>query len=237
MTLTAIAIDDEPRALEVVQMLAAKVPFLEIKASFTDAFEAIPFLQQQPVDLIFLDIKMPDISGIEFVNCLQQVPMIIFSTAYSEYAVKGFELNAVDYLLKPYSLVRFTQACNKALELKKLRHVQQPLNGPSSSPFLFIKTGYEQEKILLSDILYLEAEGNYVAYILKNRKLLCRQSILEALAQLPDRQFVRLHRSYVVAIDHIQKIGRQSVWIHAVEIPIGASYERTLVEIRTFLSL
>ncbi|TDB65976.1 LytR/AlgR family response regulator transcription factor [Arundinibacter roseus] len=237
MTLSAIAIDDEPRALEVVQMLAAKVVFLDLKCSFTDAFEAIPYLQQHPVDLIFLDIKMPDISGIEFVNCLQQVPMVIFSTAYSEYAVKGFELNAVDYLLKPYSLVRFTQACNKALELKKWRQGQLPQYVVSESPFLFIKTGYEQERIMLNDILYLEAEGNYVAYILKNRKLLCRQSISEALAQLPDRQFVRLHRSYVVAIGHIQKISRQSVWIHSVEIPVGASYEGTLAEIRTLLSL
>ena len=119
MLLTALAIDDEPRALDVVQMHAAKVPFLRLEATFTNAFEAIPYLQQHTIDLLFLDIKMPDISGIEFLNCLQKVPMVIFSTAYSEYAVKGFELNAVDYLLKPYSLVRFTQACNKALEMKQ----------------------------------------------------------------------------------------------------------------------
>jgi len=102
-------------------MHAAKVSFLYLEATFTDAFEAIPYLQQNSIDLLFLDIKMPDISGIEFVDCLQQVPMVIFSTAYSEYAVKGFELNAIDYLLKPYSLTRFTQACNKALEIKQLR--------------------------------------------------------------------------------------------------------------------
>src|SRR5687768_2026187 len=119
--LTAIAIDDEPQALEVVQLHAAKVPFLDLKASFTNAFEAISYLQANKVDLIFLDIKMPDISGIEFITCLSQVPMVVFTTAYSQYAVKGFELNAIDYLLKPFSLVRFTKACNKALEHKQLR--------------------------------------------------------------------------------------------------------------------
>ncbi len=235
MTLTAIAIDDEPRALDVVQMHAVKVPFLNLKATFTDAFEAIPYLQQNSIDLLFLDIKMPDISGIEFLNCLQQVPLVIFSTAYSEYAVQGFELNAVDYLLKPYSLVRFTQACNKALEIKQLRQGTSPEKIPATQGFIFVKTGYEQEKIWLKDVLYLEAEGNYVAYVLTTRKLLCRQSIPEALAQLPGRQFVRIHRSYVVGVGHIQKISRQSVWIHEQEIPVGASYEGELEAIRILL--
>jgi two-component system, LytTR family, response regulator len=188
------------------------------------------------VDLLFLDIKMPDISGIEFINCLQQVPMVIFSTAYSEYAVQGFELNAIDYLLKPYSLVRFTQACNKALEIKQLRQGAVSEKLPVAQGFIFIKTGYEQEKIWLKDLLYLEAEGNYVAYVLPTRKLLCRQSIPEALAQLPERQFVRIHRSYVVGVGHIHKIGRQDVWIHNREIPIGASYEEKLTEIRVLLA-
>lgn len=237
MILTAIAIDDEPRALDVVQMHAAKVSFLHLKSTFTDAFEAIPFLQQNSIDLLFLDIKMPDISGIEFVNCLQQVPMVIFSTAYSEYAVKGFELNAVDYLLKPYSLVRFAQSCNKALEIKQLRQGALAEKIPATQEFIFVKTGYEMEKIWLKDLLYLEAEGNYVAYILPTRKLLSRQSIAEALTQLPERQFVRIHRSYVVGVGHVHKIGRQSVWVHNREIPVGASYEEKLIEVRAGLNL
>lgn len=237
MILTAIAIDDEPRALDIVQMHAAKVSFLDLKATFTDAFEAIPYLQQNSVDLLFLDIKMPDISGIEFINCLQQVPMVIFSTAYSDYAVKGFELNAVDYLLKPYSLVRFTQACNKALEIKQLRNGTLSDKTLVGQEFIFIKTGYEMEKVWLKDLLYLEAEGNYVAYVLPTRKLLCRQSLPEALTQLPGREFVRIHRSYVVGIGHIQKIGRQSVWINHQEISVGASYEEKLIEVRTVLNL
>ncbi|MBA4852583.1 LytTR family DNA-binding domain-containing protein [Emticicia sp. BO119] len=223
--LTAIAIDDEPRALEVVEVHASRVPFLDLKATFTDAFEAIPYLQQNKVDLLFLDIKMPDISGIEFINILQKAPMVVFTTAYSEYAVKGFELDAIDYLLKPFSLARFTKACNKALELSQL-------GKENTSDFIFLKTGYEEEKVLFDDILYIEAEGNYMSFILKNKKLLSRQNISETLSSLPANQFVRIHRSYVVAINKIQKITRQAVWIAGNEISVGASYEDKLMEIR-----
>lgn len=236
MTLTAIAIDDEPRALEVIQMHAAKVPFVALNAIFTDAFAAIPYLQQYKIDLLFLDIKMPDISGIEFLDCLQNVPMVIFSTAYSEYAVKGFELNAVDYLLKPYSLVRFAQACNKALEAKQLR--QKALGDAAlPAPFIFVKTGYEQEKVLLHDLCYLEAEGNYVNYVLPDRQLLSRQSLSDALLALPERQFVRIHRSFVVAVAKVQKISRYAVWVNDREIPVGASYEGKLEGIKPVLKL
>lgn len=230
MTINTIAIDDEPRALEVIEIHAQKVPFLEVKATFTDAFEAIPYLQQNKIDLIFLDIKMPDISGIEFVHILQKTPMIIFTTAYSEYAVKGFELDAIDYLMKPFSLARFTKACNKALEIKLSRSEEVP-------NFMFLKTGYEEEKVLLDEILYIEAEGNYMAYILPNKKLLCRQNIAEVINQLPDNQFIRIHRSYIIALNKIQKITRQSVWVAGNEISVGASYEEKLGEIRAKLGL
>ena len=232
--LSAIAIDDEPRALEVIQMHAAKVPFMQLHATFTDAFAAISYLQEHKTDLLFLDIKMPDISGIEFLDCLQKVPMVVFSTAYSEYAVKGFELNAVDYLLKPYSLARFAQACNKALEAKQLR--QKALgDSPISDLFIFVKTGYEQEKVLLHDLCYLEAEGNYVRYVLPNRQLLSRQSLADALLALPERQFVRLHRSFAVAVAKVQKISRYAVWVNNREIPVGASYEGQLEAIKVIL--
>lgn len=228
MTLTALAIDDEPRALEVIQMHATKVPFLEFKVTFTDAFKAIPYLQENPVDLLFLDIKMPDISGIEFLDCLQKIPMVIFSTAYSEFAVKGFELNAVDYLLKPYSLARFVQACNKALEVKQLRQKYFLENTTPDDAFIFVKTGYEQEKILLKEIRYLEAEGNYVNYLLTDRQLLCRQSLSDAMLSLPKVSFVRIHRSFVIAVTQVQKISKYGVWIGEKEIPVGVSYESEL---------
>ncbi len=224
----AIAIDDEPKALEVIQFHATKIPFLILKATFTDAFEAIPYLQHNKVDLIFLDIKMPDISGIDFVHCLQKVPMIIFTTAYSEYAVQGFELDAIDYLLKPFSLARFTKACNKALAAKESKEGNE-------RDFVFIKTGYEEEKVFFDDILYIEAEGNYLTFFLKNKKLLSRQTMLEALQMLPEKYFVRVHRSYIIAYQKVSKITRQSVFIQATEIPIGASYEESLALIKDTL--
>ena len=198
------------------------MPFLTLKACFTDAFEAIPYLQNNQIDLLFLDIKMPDISGIEFLNCLQKKPQVVFTTAYSEYAVQGFELDVLDYLLKPFSLARFTKACNKALAACN--------NGED---FFFLKTGYEDEKVFFDEILFLEAEGNYVAYHLANRpKMLCRQNITEAIGNLPIDKFLRIHRSFVLAIDKVQKIGRQSVWIQNHEIPIGVSYEHVLQELK-----
>lgn len=229
MKLSAIAIDDEPKALEVVQMHAAKVPFLDLRASFIDAFEALPYLQQNKVDLLFLDIKMPDISGIEFAQILKNGPLVVFTTAYSEYAVQGFDLDAVDYLLKPFSLARFTKACNKALEMKNVRGTEAP-------DFIFLKTGYEEEKVYLKDILYIEAAGNYMTYVLKERKLMCRQNVPEAIQALPEQDFVRVHRSFIVGVQHVGKIARQQVWVNGVEIPVGASYEDGVARIREVLS-
>lgn len=221
----AIAIDDEPKALEVVQLHAAKVPFLDLANGFTNAFNAIQYLQTNKIDLIFLDIKMPDISGIEFMGCLPKPPMVIFTTAYSDYAVQGFELDAVDYLLKPFSLARFTRSCNKALAIHSVRN--------DDAEFIFLKTGYEEEKVMLKDILYVEAEGNYVSVVLTGKKLLSRQSMTEVSIQLPDKEFVRVHRSFVIALNKIEKIGRQEIVVGGKGIPIGASYDEKLIEIRT----
>ncbi|MCD8540020.1 MAG: LytTR family DNA-binding domain-containing protein [Leadbetterella sp.] len=217
MHIEAIAIDDEPKALEVVTILAEKVPFLNVKATFTDAFKAIPYLQQNKVDLIFLDIKMPDISGFDFLSTLSRRPKIIFTTAYSEYAVNAFEVDAVDYLMKPFSLTRFSKACNKVLDALEPETLQ--------TESTFLKTGPEEEKIFFEDILFIISQGNYMEYHLKDRKLLCRQTIQEAMQQLPAEKFIRLHRSYIVATDKIDKVSRTAVWVQKTEIPVGASYE------------
>ncbi|PKV75960.1 LytR/AlgR family response regulator transcription factor [Pontibacter ramchanderi] len=220
----AIAIDDEPMALEVVRAHAAKVPFLELVGCFTDAFKALEFLQNESVDLLFLDIKMPDISGLEFVTSLQKKPMVIFTTAYSEHAVTSFELDAVDYLLKPFSLPRFIKACNKAQELLQLRGTTAPVKD-----YLFLKTGYEQVKVYYDEILYLEAAGNYVTFVLADgRKLLSRMTIQELSEQLPADSFVRVHRSYIVSKKQIDKIERHQVCIKGNEVPVGASYMQQL---------
>lgn len=219
----AIAIDDEPIALDIIRSHASKVPFLELKATFTDAFKALEYLQKENIDLIFLDIKMPDISGIEFFNSLSTKPLLIFTTAYTEHAVTSFEMDAVDYLLKPFSLARFIKGCNKAFELYNFR------NATEKSDYIFIKTGYEQLKILFEDILYLEATGNYVTFVLKeNKKILSRSTFLEAMSLLPTDHFVRIHRSYIVAVNKIDKLERHQVTIHKAQIPVSESFRQDL---------
>ncbi|QCR23395.1 LytTR family DNA-binding domain-containing protein [Pontibacter sp. SGAir0037] len=220
----AIAIDDEPMALEVVRSLAAKVPFLELEACFTDAFKALEYLQREPVDVLFLDIKMPDISGLEFVASLQKKPLVIFTTAYSEHAVTSFELDAIDYLLKPFSLARFVKACNKAQEHLQLRNKSVAPN----KDYIFLKTGYEQVKVLYDEILYMEAAGNYITFVLEEKKLLSRMTINELCELLPADRFVRVHRSYVVAKDRINKIERHQVCVKDQVVPVGASFMQKL---------
>ncbi|TPE42458.1 LytR/AlgR family response regulator transcription factor [Pontibacter mangrovi] len=220
----AIAIDDEPMALEVVRSHAAKVPFLELVSCYTDAFKALEHLQEEPIDLLFLDIKMPDISGLDFFASLQVKPMVIFTTAYSEHAVTSFELDAIDYLLKPFSLPRFMKACNKAQELLQLR---------SAAPapvkdYVFLKTGYEQVRVYYEEILFLEAAGNYVTFVLEEKKLLTRMTISEATDSLPADKFVRVHRSYIVAKDKVEKIERHQLTIRGNEVPVGSSYMQQL---------
>ncbi|MFC3200151.1 LytR/AlgR family response regulator transcription factor [Parapedobacter deserti] len=217
--ITAIAIDDEPIALDVVANHAAKVPFLELQASFTNAFEAMDHLRQYPVDLLFLDIKMPDISGIEFFRSLSKKPLVVFTTAYSEHAVAGFELDAVDYLLKPFSLARFLKACNKVQEWLKLRGT----NG-NIPAYFFVKTGYDQVKIAFEDIDYLEATGNYVNFVLRDRHILSRMTITECEELLPQDRFIRIHRSFIASIAHVQKIERHQLTVNGSILPIGASY-------------
>lgn len=218
----AIAIDDEPLALEVIRSHAAKVPFLALEEVFTDAFVGLDYLQKHPVDLLFLDIKMPDISGIEFYNTLRHKPMVIFTTAYSEHAVTGFDLDAVDYLLKPFSLARFLKACTKANEIHQFRASGKP------SDHIFIKTGYEQVKVMFEDIFYLESEGNYISFITKNGKLLTRMTFAEVESLLPHGEFIRIHRSFIVAKNQVAKIERGQVIIKGVAIPVGESYAQNL---------
>ena len=223
----AIAIDDEPIALEVIKAHATKVPFLELVATFTNAFEALSFLQREPVDLLFLDIKMPDISGLEFYQSLSRKPLLIFTTAYTDYATDSYELDAVDYLLKPFSLPRFIKACNKAQELYNFRNAE---NGVAEPEHIFVKTGYEQVKIPFGDILYLEATGNYVSYVLADKKILSRSTFSEAAQQLPAGRFIRVHRSFVVAKDKIDKAERHQVTIQGHEVPVSEGYRKDMVE-------
>lgn len=227
--LKAIAIDDEPIALEIVKALAAKVPFVEIAGVYTDAFEGMKRLQQDRIDLIFLDIKMPDISGIEFIRSIPHPPMVIFTTAYSEHAVQSFELDAIDYLLKPFSQSRFLKACNKAYELYMLK--RQSAGAAAAPEDIFIKSGYGQVRVKLDDILYVQSTGNYMQFVLAEEKLLSRLTMTEAEALLPSPAFIRVHRSYLVASGKVSKVERDTLWIGDKELPIGSGYAREIAKI------
>ncbi|WDF78242.1 LytTR family DNA-binding domain-containing protein [Mucilaginibacter sp. KACC 22773] len=224
----AIAIDDEPIALDVVKSHAAKVPFIELAETFTNAFDALTYLQKNKTDLIFLDIKMPDISGIDFLSSIANPPMVIFTTAYSEHAVKSFELDAIDYLLKPFSLPRFLKACNKAHELYVLRNKPGSTDEVTS---VFIKDGYEQIKVKLNEILFIEAAGNYTKiYLQGDSTLSTRITITDMLLMLPAKKFIRTHRAFIVARDKISRFDRAQININEHSIPIGATYAQCMQE-------
>ncbi len=220
--LKAIAIDDEPIALDVMRQLTGKVTFVDMVGYFTNAFEAMQFLQTNLVDLIFLDIKMPDISGFDFLKSIANPPMVIFTTAYSEHALDGFEMDGIDYLLKPFSLTRFLKACNKAYTQYNLRQKDGGMTPAQSH--IFLKSGYETIRLDPDDILYAEACGNYVQFVVENRKIVSRLTMAETEALLPPAAFLRIHRSYMVAIKHIQKFDKKSLWIGDHELPIGPLY-------------
>ncbi len=212
----AIAIDDESFALEVIKSHASRVPFLELQASFTNAISGLEYLKNHPVDLVFLDINMPDISGIDLATLLPKETLVVFTTAYSDYAVKGFELDALDYLLKPFNLSRFLKACQKAQEWIDLR----PKNEPA---YLFVKTADGQVRVDFSDLLFCEAQGNYVTFQLANEKIISRMTLSETEKLLP-AYFIRTHRSFLANKNQIQKVERHQVHMKGYHVPVSSSY-------------
>lgn len=223
--LTAIAIDDEPLALEVIRSHAGKVPFMQVTAYFTNAFEAVDYLAREQTDLLFLDIKMPDISGLELMDSLQHKPLVVFTTAYAEHAVTSYEFNAVDYLLKPFSFARFLKACHKAHGQLLLKQGAKPPVADS----IFIKSGYEQIKIAFNQLLYLEGCGNYMSFIMADgRRILSRLTMADALSQLPADTFARVHRSYIVNKDKIDRIERHQLHIQNLVVPVSAAFNNSL---------
>lgn len=203
--------------LSVLQSHAAKIPFLEVAGKFSSATEALAFLRTEKVDVVFLDIHMPDISGLKMARLLGDSPRVIFTTAYPQYALEGFELAATDYLLKPVSFERFLLACSRI----------EP--DSREKDFIFVKSGYDQVRIDLNTLLYLQAEDNYVTFYEKERKTLCRMTLTEALAKLPDARFIRIHKSYAAALSKIDKIGRANVLIAGKALPVSASFREDLL--------
>ena len=225
--ITAIAIDDEPPALKVIEAFCRDFDFLELQKTFTGTEEAQKHLRKYPVDLLFLDIQMPSVSGIDFFKGLQQQTMVIFTTAYSEYAVEGFNLNAVDYLLKPFTPERFAQAVHKASDYYKyLRH-----SGPSEQEYLFVRADYSLIRIPFTDILYIEGLDDYVKiHVLQQKPLVARLTMKALMEKLPPRDFIRVHRSYIVSLKAVKQVRHKTIYIADTEIAIGSSYEEAFLE-------
>ena len=221
--INAIAIDDEPLALKVIENFCEKVDFITLQKSFNKPSEALKYLNKFPVDLLFLDINMPSVNGIEFYREMKQTTMVIFTTAYTEYAVEGFNLNAVDYILKPFTLERFLLAVNKANDF--LNYQTQKEN---TSQFLFIRADYSLLKINMAHIMYIEGLDDYLKIHLENQKTVVTRLTMKALLEkLPVKQFVRVHRSFIIPLERIEGVRNKNVLITGKEIPIGNSYEET----------
>ena len=221
--LKAIAIDDEPFALEVIDRYASGVPYIQMVASFTNAFEAIAYLRIHTVDVLFLDIKMPDISGIDLLKGIPNAPIVIFTTAYSEYAVQSFELDATDYLLKPFSMKRFLKACEKAKEQYEYRKSNTAETLKQQA--IFIKSGYEKFQVEPNDILFVESVSNYVRFVLVDKTIVARLTMNQVALLLPADDFIRIHRCHIISKKFITKADKKSIWIKDREFPVGIAYQ------------
>ncbi len=225
-----LIIDDEPLASDLVESFAKKIPDLEVVRKINDPLEALNIINQGGIDLIFLDIEMPNINGVQFVKSLNTSPHVIFTTAYSDYALEGYELNVIDYLLKPFSFGRFLKAANKAIEsIRKNRSTNESeKQATSTEDFMFVKADKKITKIKFNDIYYIEAMQDYVRLFLKEDKITVHGTLKKVEEKLAPRQFIRVHRSYIISLNKIDEIVGNIVRIKGNEIPIGLNYKEKL---------
>lgn len=218
--ITALALDDEPLALEIMKAYCGRIDFLDLKYATTSPTEAMNYLKDNPIDLLFLDINMPGITGIDFFKAAGGNALVIFTTAHSEYAVEGFNISATDYLLKPFKFSRFMQAVDKAREQVNYINTVDP-----ASQYLYIRADYSTQKILIDDIIYIEGMDNYIKLHIAGKKpILARMSMKGIVEKLPEKDFIRVHRSYIVSVKKITSAKNKAVYIDATEIPIGINY-------------
>ena len=221
----AIAIDDEPLALKIITHFCDEIDFMQLEKTFTKPSEAIKYLKKFPVDLLFLDIQMPSKNGLDFYKMLEQETMVIFTTAYSEYAVEGFNVNAVDYLLKPFSFERFQTAVQKAQNEQNFR------KSISVQTQLLIRADYKLNKIDFEDILLIEGLDDYIQIHLKDMtKIVARLSMKNILEKLPTSLFVRVHRSYIIPVKKIKFIQNKNIQIEDFIIPVGDTYKDEILK-------
>jgi DNA-binding LytR/AlgR family response regulator len=228
MKIKCLVIDDEPLAQRVVERYAEDLPFLEIVHKCDHAMEALELLKTNEIDLIFLDINMPKLTGIEFLRTLKHQPLVIITTAYAEYAIQGYELNVLDYLMKPFSFERFVKAVQKAQEVLRSREVPGDETGPhesSEGSFIFIKSSKKTFRVNFTDILYIEALGDYVKIYTTDKMIVSYQSMKNLEKLLPSKNFPRVHKSYIISMARVEMIEGNHVKIKDRRIPIGTNYK------------
>ena len=226
--INAIAIDDEPLALKVIVSHCEKTDFINLQKTFTHPTEALKYLRKYPVDLLFVDIQMPSMNGINLVKAIQQSTMIIFTTAFSEYAVTSYELNAIDYLLKPINYTRFHMAVNKANEY--YGYVNR--KNYSEEKYVFIRADFSLIKILLADILYIEGLADYLKIFIKGRKnVVTRMTMKDMIEKLPSNDFIRVHRSFIIPLNSIRSVRNDIIFLDEKEVSIGRTYKEQFYKI------
>ncbi len=230
--ITCIAIDDEPLALEKMKAFIQKVPYLDLQACLDNGLEALHFIRQHPVDLIFLDIQMDELNGIQLLETLSKKPKVILTTAYDQYALKGYELEVSDYLLKPINFQRFLLAVERVRDqLQALWEKNQPPQGlPTGEPFILVRSEYRLQKVFIKDILFVEGMKDYSRIYTAETKIMTLQNLKKIEEALPRPPFLRVHKSYIVSLYKIQSIGRNDLSIDGHTIPIGGLYKGPFME-------
>lgn len=231
-----IIVDDEPLALDVLETYIERLPSLELVARCDNAIQAFDVLSKETVDVMFLDIQMPQLTGIDFLKSLSNPPLVIFTTAYPNYAIEGYELNVIDYLLKPISFERFMKAVNKATAQLELHHEHTTPTTPEmesddKADFIFVKADKKLVKINYSDILYIEGLKDYVIIKMQNSRVITLQTMKSLESKLPSTFFKRIHRSYIVNLKKINAVVGNMVEIEKKHLPIGKNYREELLDI------
>lgn len=233
-TYNCLIVDDEPPAREILKRYVGNTPMLHLAGECSNAFEVITFLNGQSVDLIFLDIQMPQLNGLELLRALTNPPKVIFTTAFEHHAFESYELDAVDYLLKPIKFDRFIKAINKAIPSKDAEQIDRVPNEISTSwdkNFLYFRSERKMVKVILQDIFYIESLKDYVKIVTDKEQVITKYSMIAMEAMLPAKQFIRIHRSYLVALDKINSFSTTSIQVSNIEIPVGRLYQREVIKI------
>ncbi len=235
MIINCIAIDDEPLALDIIRDYCSKVVFLNLLRTFDNAIESIEYIRSNKVDLIFLDIQMEELTGIQLLNALKHRPFVIFTTAYERYAIQGFELDVVDYMLKPISFERFIKGVNKVFERMQFDpSASKAENGkprPAEASFFFVKTETRMERIENNEVLYVEGMGDYWRIVTKTRRIMTLMNARKLEEVLREPQFCRVHKSFFIALDKIESIERNRIKIGDQYIPVSETYHKTFFDL------